>query len=51
MRAMILNSVGPLDRDSTPLHLAELPLPEPGPHELRMRLAPRRNSRAGSYRG
>jgi len=39
MRAMILAKLGPLDENPEPLTLAELPVPEPRPGEIRLRVA------------
>jgi propanol-preferring alcohol dehydrogenase len=39
MRAMVLSAVGPLDSRASPLQLVDLPLPEPGPAEVRVRIA------------
>jgi alcohol dehydrogenase, propanol-preferring len=38
MRAMLLSAIGPLTSSSSPLCLGDLPLPEPRPHEVRLRL-------------
>jgi alcohol dehydrogenase, propanol-preferring len=39
MRAMILERTMELGEGSKPLRLVELPLPEPGPHEIRIRIS------------
>src|SRR5690606_30540977 len=39
MRAMILTETGPFGSESSPLRLAELPLPEPAPREARLRIS------------
>jgi D-arabinose 1-dehydrogenase-like Zn-dependent alcohol dehydrogenase len=39
MRAMVLTAIEPLAPGSSPLHLANLPIPEPGPHEVRLRVS------------
>ena len=39
MRAMILSALCRLDENSNPLHLAELPDPEPGRGEILVRVA------------
>ena len=39
MKAMILKRVVSLDRETAPLELVELPLPEPRPGEVRLRVA------------
>jgi propanol-preferring alcohol dehydrogenase len=38
MRAMLLSAVGPLDARASPLQLTDLPLPDPGPTDVRLRL-------------
>jgi alcohol dehydrogenase, propanol-preferring len=38
MRAMILSKLGPLEENPEPLTLAELPVPEPGAGEIRLRV-------------
>ena len=39
MKAMILAEVAPLDPDSQPLRLVDLPVPEPGPGEILVRVS------------
>jgi alcohol dehydrogenase, propanol-preferring len=39
MRAMLLRQTGPIDDNPSPLQLADLPVPEPGPGEVRLRVA------------
>jgi propanol-preferring alcohol dehydrogenase len=39
MRAMILTATGPFGPESSPLQLADLPMPDPGPYEVRLRVA------------
>ncbi len=39
MRAMLLNKIVSLDDDDSPLELADLPVPEPGRGEVRVRVA------------
>ena len=39
MRAMLLDAVGPLAPSASPLRLADLPSPEPGPGEVRLRVS------------
>jgi propanol-preferring alcohol dehydrogenase len=39
MKAMVLNRIVSLDEDTAPLELVELPLPEPRPGEVRLRVA------------
>ena len=39
MRAMVLDTLGPLEIGSSPLRLRELPDPRPGPRELLVRVA------------
>ncbi len=39
MRAMVLKATGNLEPDGTPLEPVELPLPEPGRNEVRLRVA------------
>jgi propanol-preferring alcohol dehydrogenase len=39
MRAMVLPRIVSLDETDTPLQFAELPVPEPGPSEVRIRVA------------
>jgi propanol-preferring alcohol dehydrogenase len=38
MQAMLLQTLATIERDRDPLVLAELPVPEPGPEEIRLRL-------------
>ena len=39
MRAMVLTAIGPLAPGSSPLYLEHLPIPEPRPHEVRLRIS------------
>jgi len=39
MRAMVLSRLGLIEDNPTPLRPAELPIPEPGPGEIRLRVA------------
>lgn len=39
MRALVLETIAPIERDSEPLKLVERPVPEPGAGEVRIRLA------------
>jgi propanol-preferring alcohol dehydrogenase len=39
MKAMTLHTIGPLLRDSAPLRLCELPLPEPSSEQIRIRVS------------
>ena len=39
MRAMVLKATGNLEPDGTPLEPVELPLPQPGRNEVRLRVA------------
>ena len=38
MKAMLLQTIATIERDRDPLVLAELPVPEPGPGEIRLQL-------------
>ena len=38
MKAMVLEQTGPLDDDSAPLRMVDLPVPRPAPHELLVRV-------------
>ncbi len=39
MKAMILRRLTEMAAGATPLEMAELPMPEPGPREIRLRVA------------
>jgi len=39
MRGMLLSKIAPLEDDQAPLVLADLPVPEPGPNEIQIRVA------------
>lgn len=39
MKAMFLQEIAAIDRDSPPLVLADAPVPDPAPHEIRIRVA------------
>lgn len=39
MKAMVLDALAPLDQNPTPLRLTELPVPDPGPGEIRVQVS------------